>query len=159
MLKKIVPLLLLWIGCFLPSCSRQILTVQTEYLCHENLASYHVRTPDPLLENPPIGQRLLISWQLPPSIRDTQDLTLHIELLFRDHTKETKVVPIQQKTGTYAYALLNADYSNKKGILTYKVQLALNNQILEEWRHQLWVELITLDEDKENKKSVRDFSF
>jgi hypothetical protein len=130
---------------------RQILTVQTEYLSHENLASYHVRTPDPLLWNPPIGQRLLVSWQLPPSIKCTEDLALNIQLHFHNHTTKTEIVPVRRNTGTYVYALLNADYSEKKGILTYKVQLTLADQILEEWRHQLWVELITLNEDKEQE--------
>ena len=45
----------------LTSCTEQRLAVQSQYIGLETLASYHVNTPDPHLNHPPIGERLIIS--------------------------------------------------------------------------------------------------
>lgn len=135
--------------CLFFGCTRQVLTVQTEFLSHENLASYHVRTPDPRLWNPPIGQRLLINWRIPVYFGKMTDLKLVLKLRFYDHTEKTELIEVAKPTGIYIYSLLNEEYCEKKGILTYKAQLWSGNHILDEWRHQLWVELITLQQDSE----------
>lgn len=128
-------------------CSSNKLSVQTIYLSHQNLASYRVHTPDPRLNNPPIGQRLIITWSLPKNYLKSENL--HLRLTIRFHTKEQIIeeVPLSKSTGTFTYSLLNDDYFEKQGILTYKVDLIGNNCILKEWKHQMWTELITFDEE------------
>ncbi len=130
----------------LSGCSQPFLTVHTDYLSHENLASYHVRTPDPLLNHPPIGQRLIVTWSIPKNYLAFDDLHLEISIRFRNREQLVENLSLLKRSGTYVYALLNEDYTAKRGILTYKVNLIGNGQPLEEWRHQIWAELIVMDQ-------------
>lgn len=126
-------------------CSSEYLTIYTDYLSHENLASYHIGTPDPQLNNPPIGQRLLISWSLPKNYLQKEDLHLDIIIRFRNREELKQNVAIFKSSGTYIYSLLNDEYFEKKGILAYKIDLVTKDEIIEEWRHQLWTELLKLN--------------
>lgn len=132
------------IFAFLFLCSCERLSVHTDYVSIENLASYHVRTPDPLLNNPPVGQRLLATWRLTKSEMDLEDLHLQITIRFGNREQIVQNVPICKIRGTYIYSLLNEDYYKKEGILTYKVELLSGTTVLETWVHQLWTELIEL---------------
>jgi hypothetical protein len=129
----------------LSSCTKEYITVYTDYLSHQNLASYHVGTPDPCLDNPPIGQRLHIAWSLPKEFLCKEDLYLNITIRFRNKQELNKQVLIDQATGTYIYTLINEEYFKIDGILTYKVDLFANDEIIVEWRHQLWTELLLLN--------------
>lgn len=121
------------------SCSAKYLTVYTDYLSHENLASSHIGSPDPQLNHPPVGQRLILSWSVPKRYRN-----LHLEITLRFRTREeySMSIPLKNVSGDYIYSLINEDYFQKRGILTYKVDLFSENSLLEEWKHQLWTELI-----------------
>lgn len=132
----------------LAGCSRQHLTIYTDYLSHKNLASYRVGTPDPLQVNPPIGQRLIISWSLPDSLFSQGNIRLEAKIRFRNREQVVETLEICKQAGTYSYNLINEDFFEKGGILTYKVDLLSNDDVLEEWRHQLWTELIFFDEEK-----------
>ena len=127
------------------------LEVQTQYLSHENLASYYVGTPDPLLNDPIIGQRLLIQWCFPRKF-DRCDLQLHLKLRLRNHEEKELIRPITENRGYYLYDLVNQAYCESGGILTYKVEIRKGPCILETWKHPLWVDLITftLDQDINN---------
>lgn len=129
----------------LNSCTCHRLSVQTDYISRENLASYYVDTPDPLLNNPPIGQRLIISWSLPKEYLTYSDL--HLNLIVRFHNREQQIqdIPIPDMRGTYLYEILNKQFCQTGGILTYKVTLMGNGCSLEEWRHPLWAHLITFE--------------
>jgi hypothetical protein len=131
---------------FFSSCATapSMLSVHTDYLSHENLASYHVNTPDPRLNNPSIGQRLIISWSLPKKLLQLEDLHLEITLRFRTREEIQETVSISESSGTFVFPLLNEDYISTRGILTYKIDLIGGGEILEEWRHQIWTELIVI---------------
>lgn len=130
----------------LSSCLSSRLAVYTDYLSHENLASYFVETPDPFLNHPTIGQRLIIVWTLKKRHLLYQDLHLKIDIRFRNKKELTLTHSICHSKGTYIYALLNQDYIDSDGILTYKVELIGDGQILDEWRHQMWTKLIRVGE-------------
>lgn len=131
----------------LVGCTQNKLTVRTEYINREHLASFHVETPDPLLLDPPLGQRLIAQWKIPRDYLSYENLHLRIRLRFRNRQEEVKEVPISRMRGLYCYELLNEDFCEKLGILSYLVELRGNDNILEEWRHQLWVELIQFQDD------------
>lgn len=131
------------------SCTNSHLAVYTDYLSHENLASYHVGTPDPYLNNPTIGQRLIVIWTLKKRHLHYEDLHLKISIRFRNKKEAAIKVPLCKPKGTYVYALLNEDYIATDGILTYKVELIGDGCILDEWRHQIWTNLILVGQ-KEN---------
>lgn len=128
--------------CLMMGCSSDHLIVYTDYLSHENLASYHIGTPDPRLNDPPIGQRLLISWSLPPEYLRKESPHLAVMIRFRNREELKLTIDICKSSGTYIYSLLNEEYFEKNGILTYKVDLMTNDEVIEEWRHQLWTELL-----------------
>lgn len=139
------PLSFLLLLC-LSSCLSSRLAVYTDYLSHENLASYFVETPDPFLNNPMIGQRLIVVWTLKKRHLLYQDLHLKIYIRFRNKKELTLTYSITQSKGTYVYELLNQDYIDNDGILTYKVELIGDGQLLDEWRHQMWTKLIRVGE-------------
>lgn len=130
----------------LVACAPNKLTVHTEYITQEFLASYHVDTPDPLLLNPPIGQRLVIQWVLPRQYRCLDDLHLHVKIRFRNRQEISFDIPLNKLIGFYCYELLNEEFCKTKGILTYKIDLMGGGEVLDEWRHQLWAELIEINQ-------------
>ena len=134
----------------LSSCSP--ISVQMDYLSRRNLASYRVGTPDPFINHPNIGERLIIQWSLPKNYLQLDDLHMFLTVRFRNNEEKTIVHPIRKTTGTYLYNLINECYYESGGILTYKIDIYGSGKLLECWRHQLWAELITFDQpcDKEN---------
>lgn len=126
------------------SCANSFLSVHTDYLSCENLASYHVGTPDPRLNNPPIGQRLIVIWAVPRPCLYYNDLYLDVTIRFRNREEIRERVEVDRMHGTYVYELLNDDYIEKGGMLTYKIDLIGDGYILEEWRHQIWTETIDI---------------
>ncbi len=129
----------------LTSCSIHPLTVQTQYLSHENLASFHIGTPDPRLDNPTIGQRLLIQWCLSKSVFDGQELTLHLKIRFHIHTEDEIQIPITNKRGYYLYNLTNEEYCKTKGVLTYLAEIRSGECVVASWKHPIWTPLISFD--------------
>lgn len=129
----------------LSSCGRSSLTVQTDYLSHKNLASYFVSTPDPRQNVTAIGQRLIICWSVPKYYLSYENLHLQVTIRFRNREELIEIFHLPKTRGTYVYALLNEDYIAKRGILTYKVDLIGGDCILEEWRHQIWTDLISFN--------------
>jgi hypothetical protein len=143
-MKKIKGCISLLLFC-LTSCTYRPLVVQTEYISHENLASYQVGTPDPRLNEPMIGQRLILTWSIPKSYLDYEDLHIHLKVRFHSREEEELEIPVHSHYGTYVYSLVDEKFCASRGILTYKAEMIANHCILEEWRHQLWSELISFD--------------
>jgi hypothetical protein len=129
-------------GC----CPSQHLTVFSQYLTRENRASYFVGTPDPLLNNPPAGQRVYVSWHLPKEYSLKLPLELRIYLRFSNREQKVEVHTICALTGTCVYELLGKNYFDVGGLATYKVELYANEELVEAWRHLMWVELIEFSE-------------
>jgi len=127
-------------------CNNKLLTVQTEYLSHENLASFHVGTPDPRLRNPPLGQRLIINWSL-PKWNGITPYDLSIQIRFKNGTSANEQMTLNKSSGTYVFSLLNQEYFNRGGFKTYVATISSNGQVIEEWRHQLWANLIEIQEE------------
>lgn len=140
MIKQISLLLLLL--TMLSGCvPREKLSAFSEYVNREDLASYLVGTPDPSLNYPTVGQRLYINWNLPKEYAD-QELMLNLCMRFRDKTEIVQPVQLFQLSGTYVFELLNDDFFDRKGFLTYKIELFADQELIEKWCHQMWVELI-----------------
>lgn len=129
-------------------CTLNRLSVRTDYLSHENLASYYINTPDPMLDNPDIGQRLIISWLIPQKTLALGNLHIEISILLRNKEEIHESIPVVKSIGQYIYNVLNERYFETDGILTYKVTLMNGDCILEERRHQLWIELIKIGQAK-----------
>lgn len=136
----------------LTACTHGHLSVQTDYINRDYLASDYVETPDPSRYCPPVGQRLIIEWFFPRSYLAYQDLHLELTVRLRNKHEKRINIPALKSYGVFIYALVNADFIDSGGIQTYKVDVVGNGQVLKEWRHQLWTDLITFDipNDKES---------
>jgi hypothetical protein len=130
---------------FLSSCTMHRLDVQTQYLSHENLASYYIGTPDPCQDNPTIGQRLLIQWSLSSCEVAEQELFLHLKVRFRNHKEEEIKAVINKKKGFFIFDLTNQKYCETGGVLTYIAEIRNEECVIECWKHPLWTELISFD--------------
>ncbi len=73
---------------------------------------------------------------------DGDNLYLSLTIRFKNREEVVEFIPIKKANGCFIYSLLNEDYCQKKGFLTYKVQLIKGSCIIEEWKHQLWAEVI-----------------
>ena len=136
----------------LTSCACNTITVQSEYIDRETLASAHVGTPDPHLNSPPTGQRLIISWSLPREYGRYQELHLALTIRFRNRDEKVHRISIYKRAGTGVYEILDAAFCETKGIQTYKIDLIGDGQILDKWRHQLWADLINFKAPPEAAK-------
>lgn len=135
----------------LNSCaSKDTLSAFTEYVTREQLASYIIGTPDPALNSPPVGQKLYISWNLPLEYNDCE-LFIKLKIRFKDKSEIEEWIKINKRSGTYVYALLNKEYFNRKGFLSYKIELYGNDLLIKEWCHQMWVEIIKFPNEEDCK--------
>lgn len=141
-----LPLFLL-VPLLLSGCDKYFVSVSQQKINASYLASTHVNTPDPRREHPPIGQMLVIEWQVPEEILNKRPKIL-LDVIFWNYTEETETFPIVDRAGTVTYSLLDAEYEKKKGILTYKAEIVTEDgEVFREWRHQLWVKLIHVQEE------------
>lgn len=136
MYRGIVLLLLLFTGCSQP------ISVQMDYLSRRNLPSYRVGTPDPRINHPNIGERLIVQWSLPKQWLGCENLHLKLTVRYRTNEEAVVEIPITRKSGTYLYDLINECYYETGGMLTYKIELIGSGSVLTCWKHQLWAELI-----------------
>lgn len=129
------------------SCSKYYLSVNQQWIDANYLASVNVGSPDPRRENPPLGQMLIIDWRVPQEVIDQQPEIL-LDLIFWDYTTTTIHIPVDKRMDYTTYKLLNDDYHQKGGILTYKATLVTGKgEVFRQAKHQLWVNLITVDEE------------
>lgn len=140
----------------LTSCMNEGLTVHMDYISHENLASTFVGTPDPLLETALVGQRLIISWWVPLSHVNCRDYEICLKLRYGNKEEATASFSFTGRQGWYVYALTNEEFFDKGGIKTYYVQLYAGDELLDEWKHQLWVDLIEFAPSDETDSGVDD---
>lgn len=129
------------------ACSRDRLYVINEFVNEQSLASYHVGTPDPDLDDPRLGQRLFIHWHL--RSKEFAQLTspeLVLDLRYKHGIEETKRHQILRPSGIYTYEVMDDDFFDKGEIRTYRCRLMDGQQELELWQHQLWAEWIRVGE-------------
>jgi len=134
-------------AALLTGCARETLNLHSEYTTYHNLASYIVNTPDPELDNPTVGQKLILTWDIPSKLQCYSDLTIELTIRFRNSTEITLFMPVEKWIGYYVYELLNQDFFDTDGIVTFKADLFSGNTILSSWRHQLWVDYIRIQHE------------
>ncbi|MBI3900853.1 MAG: hypothetical protein HY324_01725 [Chlamydiia bacterium] len=123
-------------GCFRP------LSCRSEYLYPSYLASSRVNTPDPQM-GAFVGEQIVIAWHLPRRYRcHPASILLHVR--YGDHTLATFEKSLDTEKGWWIYRLLSGEYQCHKGILSFDAQLLCAGEVVDEWRHSLWVPVITL---------------
>lgn len=125
-------------------CSKYYVSVRREKIDASYLASSYVNTPDPRQKNPPFGQQLIIDWLVPERlIKQEPQVVLYI--IFKNYTEHKETFSIDAKRGYAIYSLLDKNYMEKKGILTYRAEIVTREGVYRDWKHQLWVNLIHVD--------------
>lgn len=136
------------------SCSTNHLSISQVKVDRTYLASTHAHTPDPRQANPPYGQMLIIDWNIPNQVFKKKP-QIAVTIIFKNFTQEVICYPMHKSFGHKLYFLLNKEYEERKGILTYKAEIITDNkEIYKEWKHQLWVNLINIDHEEEHKEEV-----
>ena len=139
--------LIFLIAVIASGCEKYYLGVQQQWIDINYLASSQVNTPDPRKLNPPLGQMLIIDWHVPKGILKQQPKIL-LDLIFWDYTTTTLSLPLKGTMNYTTYSLLDEEYEKTGGILTYKACIVTQEgKIFKESKHQLWVNLIEIDEN------------
>jgi hypothetical protein len=142
-----MPFLVLFFLLVCGGCRQYYLSICQEWVDVRYLASSHVLTPDPRQDHPPIGQMLILDWRVPKDIFNRRPEVV-LDLILWDYTTRQVKIPIKRRMDFATYRLFNEEYERTGGILTYKAQIVTEDgKIYREWKHQLWVNLITIDQE------------
>lgn len=132
-------------------CQTKALVVHQQKVGPKYLASAHVGSPEPLA--PPKGQMLIAEWWISPFAMKKSPV-LVLDLVFNNFTTKQVSYPIRSTFGYETYEVLGGEFKSTKGLLSYKAQILLEDgEIYAEWTHQLYVKLITVEEDKADRRS------
>ena len=126
-------------------CHRAPFSCRSEYLYPDFLASEQVLTPDPA-RRCFYGQQVIISWNLNKEnishFSKKFELVLHVRYGTRDHA--IFAWPVNYSKGYRVYRLINDEYWCKKGIISFKAELYKEGELLYDWHHHLWAEIINI---------------
>lgn len=126
------------------SCSRQPLELYSERVGKDQLASFHVHTPDPHLNFPDEGQRLVVQWSLTEAEWALSDLHISLKVRFYNGEERSLDLPLNERYGLFILPILNEEFYNTGGLATFKAELFSGSRSLFLWRHQLWNETVDL---------------
>jgi hypothetical protein len=126
-------------------CHRPHLSCRSEYLYPRYLASEQVNTPD-LARRCFYGQQIIVSWNLPKHCQG-YPLTLRLHIRYGDREIETVSTRVAKRRGWWIYRLVNQDYWCRGGILSFQAELLQGEEVVEEWTHYLWAEIIEIPEN------------
>ena len=130
----------------LSGCQKYYLSLTDQNINVDYLASTHVATPDKRQHNPPYGQMIVMDWRVPKDVLDKAP-TLDLYVIYGNYTEQKFHYPIETRMGFKTYKDLNQEFVDKKGIIAYRAEIRLSDgSIYKSWKHQLWAELITIDE-------------
>lgn len=142
-MRKTLKLAILILLC---SCNRYYVQVHQQRVDRSSLASAAINTPDPKLKHPPFGQMIVVEWKLPKDYLVENPL-VQLDVIFWDNVERRYIWPVNQTRGYEILKILDADYEKTGGILTYRARiLNEDGEIYREWRHMLWVNLITAEQ-------------
>lgn len=127
-------------------CKKYDISVSQHVINRNYLASTHINSPDPCQECPPEGEMLCVEWVVPRELL-SKGPTLEIDVIYKNYQTAHFSYPIKERRGYATYYLLNKNFCEKRGFLTYKAELVTEEgEVYRKWVHQLWVNLITLEE-------------
>jgi hypothetical protein len=131
-----VSLVLLFVAT---GCSER-LVVYHQFMKPEDAASARVHTPDP--SPPEEGERLVIFWSFPEDYREAPSKELSLTIRYRNGDERAVIYPLEGRGSYEIYDLRGEAYRESGGIASYKAELLADHQLIEQWRHQVWVERI-----------------
>ena len=128
------------------SCQKYFISIVQDRVDGDSLASAALYTPDPRAQHPPLGERLIVEWQLPRECVE-QHPKLYLYVVYKDYTKKEFIYDITHRVDYIVYQLLGDAYCDTRGVLAYKAEVKLpDGTIFRTWQHQLWVEPIIIED-------------
>lgn len=124
------------------SCSNALLKVRSEYLTPDDLASTRIETPDPW-QQCYYGQQIVIHYRVPRAYFHNSTKIV-LTMRYGNGCTETKVFSICSCRGYLIERLINDEYWDRGGVVSYKVELEDEGEVIETQTHHLWVEIIEM---------------
>lgn len=147
--KRIVQLVSLSSLLFLTSCEKYYLSLTDQNINVNSLASVGAGTPDKRQQSPPFGEMIVMDWRIPKDVLQKHPV-IDLHVIYGDYTEESFEYTLKKRMGYVTYKDLNEEYASKKGIITFRADIRLEDgTIYREWKHQLWANLITISDDSE----------
>lgn len=131
----------LFLGLLVSSCGKPPLTLYTQYIDRRELASYHVGTPDPKLDCPDIGQRLVVKWNVPLDSK-IEECRIEMKALLGNRQTKSWSFGLSCRNGYRLIELLNEEYCQTQGFVAFKAELWEGLLLRAVWQHQLWNETV-----------------
>lgn len=132
---------LLLVGCY-----KNYLYVQQRWIDRNDLASTWIGSPDPKQKDPPKGQQLIVSWNLPSRIY-VQKPHLEVTIRFWDHSEAHLIRKVPKRRGWEVFSFEKNLQEPKGKILSYQVKIVgSQGEEMDLWQHQLWTKSVLLEE-------------
>lgn len=122
------------------------LAVYNQPINKKYYSSVYAETPDPKVERGEVGQRLIVSWDLPYKQFHKHQWQVRLVVQFGDRTEETFSKEITNFEGDWILKWSGRPFIDKRGIVSYKAELLEDGQVIDTFQHQLWCELIRLED-------------
>jgi len=129
-------LLLLITGC------SDRLVIYHQFVKADDVASVRVNTPDPNPAEP--GERLVMMWGLPPEYVDIEPKQLILWIRYHNGCEEELCFDLCGLSGRCIWEVRGDLHKETRGIASYRAVLMAGCELIEEWRHQVWVERIQI---------------
>ncbi len=77
----------------------------------------------------------------------SEPIFLRLQVRYGNREIETLNMPIEKRKGWKIHRLINQDYWCREGILAFKAELIRAGEILDDWTHYLWTDLIEISSE------------
>lgn len=124
---------------FFSSCYTNRVEITQININQDSLASTFTKAPDPRQKNPPRGQQLLIKWNLDQDV-SIETCQVIINIIYKNFEQEQIALIPRSKQEEFSLFLLGERYDEKKGFLTYHIQIFSSDKQIAQYQHPLWFE-------------------
>jgi hypothetical protein len=122
---------------FLNSCYKKQVEIIKIRIDKKSLASSFTKAPDLRQKASPNGEQLLINLNLNPK-SDLKRCRAVLYLLYNSlETQEIEFIPTKYRE-VFSYFILGEKYKLSKGLLTYKLEVYIDNKQFASYLHPLW---------------------
>lgn len=131
-------------GCFHPS-----LRARCQTLGPFALPSHQLKTPDPRRSQDLNGEQIIVHWNLQK--KDWKGVQLIVSLRLKNTNVSLFSIPLKSKKGTWHYSIVGADYLDKKGIESYCTELRLDEKLIAQKVHPMWIRPVPIFENNDKE--------
>lgn len=124
---------------FFSSCYTNRVEITHININQDSLASTFTQAPDPRQKHPPYGQQLLMKWNLDQDVY-IETCQVIIDIMYKNFEQEQIVLIPRSRQEEFSLFLLGEKFFEKKGFLTYHLQIFSSDKLIAQYQHPLWFE-------------------